>query len=45
MVCPGDSIADGLCLTYHNLNHHAPIRTSETRCTSGIDELRDKGTT
>ncbi len=45
MVCPGDSIFYRLVLTHHNLNHHAAIRASKTRCTSGIDKLRDKGTT
>jgi len=32
-------------LTHYNLNHHAAIRTGKTRCTSGIDKLRDKSTT
>jgi hypothetical protein len=33
-----------MVLTHHDLNHHAAIRTGKTRCTSGIDNLRDKGT-
>lgn len=32
-------------LTHYNLNHHAAIRTGKTRCTGGINKLRDKSTT
>ena len=32
-------------LTHYNLNHHAAIRTGKARCTSGIDNLRNKSTT
>ena len=29
-------------MTHHDLDHHAAIRTSEARGTSGIDNLRDE---